>query len=293
MSYATTASRFYHVPRFSRRNGAVNYTSHEPIALADLEQIAPSAFADRKHESRSERYAYIPTRDVLSALVAEGFQPYSVLQGGSRDESKRGFTKHLIRFRHASAALAVGGHHTEVCLLNSHDGTSSYRLFAGVFRLVCSNGLVVSEGDISEVRVPHTGDVRDRVVEGCHKVLGDLSGVQERIAELSALELTEGERRALAVGALTAKYGEEEPRVTVEQVLTPRRYGDNAKDAWSTLNILQENLIRGGLRYVQRDERGRAVAHRRTRAVNGVDGNVTINRALWALTAELAKLKTS
>ena len=289
MSYATTR-----IPRFSSKNGAVNYTSHAPIALAELERIAPSVFADGKHESRSERYAYIPTREVLGALVKEGFQPYSVLQGGSRDEGKRGFTKHLIRFRHESAASVAGSHHTEVCLLNSHDGTSSYKLFAGVFRLVCSNGLVVADGGLAEVRVPHTGDVTSRVVDGCIEVLGALPEVNDRVAEFYGLQLSQGERRLLATAALDARFGDADAApVTPDQVLTPHRREDTSPDAWSTLNVLQENLIRGGLRYVQRDDSGRRVAVRRTRATNSVDGNVGLNRALWRLTSEFAKLKAS
>ncbi len=236
---------------------------------------------------------YIPTREVLGALVQEGFRPYSVLQGGSRDEAKRGFTKHLIRFRHESTQLVRGAHHTEICLLNSHDGTSSYRLFAGVFRLVCSNGLVVSEGDIAEVRVSHSGNVTDKVVEGFHSVLRALPEVNERIAEFSALQLTSGEQRALASAALVARYDGQEAPVTPEQALGVRRSADAGSDAWSTLNRLQENLVRGGVNYVQRDENGRRVAHRSTRAVNSVDGNVGLNRALWTLTSELAKLKTA
>ena len=281
------------IPRFSGKNGAVNFTSREAIELADLERIAPSVFADGKHESRSDRYVYIPTRDVLGALVKEGFRPYSVLQGGSRDASKRGFTKHLIRFRHESTSVVRGSHHTEICLLNSHDGTSSYRLFAGVFRLVCSNGLVVSEGDIAEVRVSHSGSVTDKVVEGFHSVLDSLPEVNDRIAEFSALELSAGERRALATAALVARYDGEASPVTPEQALSVRRSADAGGDAWSTLNVLQENLVRGGLGYVQRDANGRRVANRSTRAVNSVDGNVGLNRALWTLTSELAKLKTA
>jgi hypothetical protein len=280
------------IPRFARKNGAVHFTSREPIALSDLEKVAPSVFADRAHESRSARYTHIPTRDVLSAIVAEGFKPYSVFQGGSRDEGKRGFTKHLIRFRHDSAARVVGSHHTEICLLNSHDGTSSYKLFAGVFRLVCSNGLVVGDGEIAEVRVPHSGDVVSRVVDGCIEVLSALPEVNDRVAQFSSLQLTEGERRAFGAAALAAKYEGPAP-VTIDQVLAPQRGADVNRDAWSTLNVVQENLIRGGLAYAQRDEQGRLVANRRTRPVNGVDGNVALNRALWTLTSELARYKAA
>lgn len=280
------------IPRFARKNGAVHYSSKQPIPLAELEHIAPSVFADHKHESRSDKYVHIPTGDVLRALVNEGFQPYSVLQGGSRDETKRGFTKHLIRFRHASAELAVNGHHTEVCLLNSHDGTSSYRLFAGVFRLVCANGLVVSEGDIAEVRVPHKGDVIHKVVDGCVEVLGALPAVNYRIESLCNLQLSNGERQAFARAALVAKYGEKPAPFEAERLLRPHRREDVGEDAWSTLNVLQENLIRGGVRYPTRDKTG-APRRGTTRATNSVDGNVNVNRALWTLASELERIKAA
>jgi len=42
--------------------------------------VAPSIFADAPHESRSERYSYIPTASVLQGLRGEGFEPFMVCQ---------------------------------------------------------------------------------------------------------------------------------------------------------------------------------------------------------------------
>lgn len=288
-TFQTTISRFGR----TRGNGSVNHSSRTALSLDDVRRIAPSVFAEQKHDSRSDRYSYIPTSEVLSGLMKEGFRPYAVMQGGSRDEEKRGFTKHLLRLRHDSQELAVGGTHNEIVLLNSHDGTSSYRLMAGVFRMVCGNGMVVAQSMVDDIRIPHTGDVQGRVIDGCCELLEKLPEVSDSVAGMNALRLTDGERLAFARASLVARYGDDVPPITAEQVLTVKRHEDAAPTIWNTLNTAQESLIRGGLGYIQRDEAGRRKAYRRTREVNGIDQNTHVNRALWALAEEMKKLKTN
>ena len=283
------------ITRFATRsNGAVNFTSRTgPIEPERLRQIAPSVFAEGAHGSRSAAYKYIPTSEILTGLAREGFRPYAVMQGGSREEDKRGFTKHLIRLRHDSQPLQVGGTHNEIVLLNSHDGTSAYRLMAGVFRLLCGNGMVVAQNLIDDIRVPHKGNIEGQVIDGCISILDRLPEVSESIREMSTLRLTPGEQQAFARAALVARYDDPEKPAPVkaEQILTLRRNEDAAPTMWNTLNAVQENLVRGGLRYVQRNESGRLVARRRTREIGGIDQNTNINRALWALAEEMKKLK--
>ena len=142
---------------------ASRFASHSPALRSDyplsddqIRRVAPSIFADAPHESRSERYTYIPTAAVLTELRKEGFQPFMVTQTRVRDEGKREHTKHMLRLRHASQIN--GAEANEIVLLNSHDGTSSYQMLAGMFRFVCSNGLVCGD-TVADVRVPHKGDV--------------------------------------------------------------------------------------------------------------------------------------
>jgi len=287
--YSSTSLR---IRPFGKKNGAVNYTSSRgPIELSELRSIAPSVFAEAKHDTRSDRYTYIPTSEILTGLIKEGFRPYAVMQGGTRDEQRLGFTKHLLRLRHDSQSLAVGGTHNEIILINSHDGTSSYRLIAGVFRLVCGNGLVTAQSLIEDLRVPHTGDIQGRVIDGCVSVLSRLPEVSDSIREMSALNLTAGEQIAFARAAIVARYDEKDAPITPNQVLTARRQEDAGASLWQVLNRSQESLVRGGIRYVQRDAQGRMTARRQTREIGGIDQNTQVNRALWTLAEEMRKLK--
>lgn len=278
-------------PRFSTKNGAVNYKSRTPIELDQMRHIAPSVFAEAKHADRSARYTYIPTSEILVGLMKEGFRPYAVMQGGTREEERRGFTKHLIRLRHDSQTLSVGQTHNEILLLNSHDGTSSYRLTAGVFRCACENGLVTAQSLIEEVRVPHMGDIQARVIDGCIQVMTRMPEVTDSIRHMASLQLTAGEQQAFARAALVTRYDDRPAPVTPDQILTARRQDDVGNSLWHVLNRTQESLVRGGLSYVQRDEHGRRVARRTTREIGGIDQNTSVNRALWTLAEEMRKLK--
>lgn len=274
------ASRF----AYGRKN---ELRSNIPLTDDQMRRVAPSIFADGAHHTRSVRYSYIPTVEVLTRLRAEGFQPFQVTQCKTRIADRTEFTKHMIRLRHASQIAAAEAN--EIVLLNSHDGTSSYQLIAGMFRFVCSNGLVCGS-TYNDVRVKHSGNVVDSVIEGAYEVVDNFARIGERRDAMQLTRLTDAESQLFARTALTLKYDDEtKPApITETQVLRARRTDDANRDLWSTFNRVQENLIDGGLR-------GRAANGRRTttRPVTGIDQNVKLNRALWTLAEEMAKLKAA
>lgn len=290
MFHDVTPFRATRIARFGR-GGAILRSRDVPLSLEQIAQAAPSVLAADKHISRSARYTYIPTLDVLAGLQREGFEPFEVRQGGSSDAEKRAFTKHMIRLRQRGA-VTVGDSHREVILINAHDGTSSYQLMSGLFRLVCSNGLVVADGEAQGVRVPHKGDIVGQVIEGAYRVIDEGRDLDRTIADLRTVELSAEEGEAFAETAASLRWQEGAP-VEPRQLLAPRRSDDHGADLWRTMNRVQENLIRGGVSYVQRDENGRRVARRQTRPVQGIDGNVTINRALWMLTRRMQEIKAA
>ncbi|OSQ46477.1 DUF932 domain-containing protein [Thalassospira sp. MCCC 1A01428] len=270
--------------RFASRSPVLR--SDSPLSDDQIQRVAPSIFADAPHESRSQRYAYIPTAAVLTELRKEGFQPFMVAQTRTRHEDRRDYTKHMIRLRHASQIN--GAEANEIILLNSHDGTSSYQMLAGMFRFVCANGLVCGD-TVADMRVPHKGDVAGQVIEGAYEVLSGFERVQESRDAMRAVTLDDGEAEVFARSALALKYDPTDntpPPITESQILMPRRFDDRRPDLWSVFNRTQENLTKGGL--PGRSANGR---RQRTRAVQGIDSDVRLNRALWLLADGLRQLK--
>ncbi|MBI0435865.1 DUF932 domain-containing protein [Roseomonas sp. KE0001] len=277
---------------FNIHQGGRSALSNEALSC-----LAPSAFATGKHESRSERYAYIATSEVIDGLRANGFLPVFAKQGRSRIEGKEAFTKHLIRFRYQGQGPAlqrVGEVFPEVVLVNSHDGTSAYQLMAGMFRLACLNGMVVADRELATVKVAHKGDVVRQVIEGSYTVLEESKRALQAADEWAGVTLNQTERMIMAEAAHTLRFADEEGQTTTpvrpEQLLDIRRQADRSGDLWTTTNVVQENIIRGGLTAYGRDSNNR---RRRvtTREVRGIDQDVKLNRALWVLAERMAELK--
>ncbi|EBU8434214.1 DUF945 domain-containing protein [Salmonella enterica subsp. enterica serovar Ughelli] len=269
--------------RLASRFGRINQIRRDrPLTREELMQVVPSVFGEDKHASRSERYSYIPTITLLENLQREGFQPFFACQTRVRDLSKREHTKHMLRLRRAGQI--TGQQVPEIILLNSHDGSSSYQMLPGIFRSVCTNSLVCGQS-FGEIRVPHKGNVVEKVIEGAYEVLGIFDRVEERRDAMQSLLLPPAAQQAMANAALTYRFGEEHQPVTAAQILTPRRYEDHQDDLWTTYQRLQENLLKGGLP-------GRTAKGKRshTRAVNGIDGDVKLNRALWVMAENMMDL---
>jgi Domain of unknown function (DUF932) len=284
-SRSSLATRFAGNTRVLRGDG--------PLSEDQMQRTAPSIFAEGKHASRSERYTYIPTIDVLRGLRREGFEPFMVAQGQSRVEGKTEYTKHMIRMRHAGQ-VSTKPEANEIILINSHDGASSYQMLAGMFRFVCCNGLVVGEV-VDDIRIPHKGNIQGEVIEGAFRVLDEFEAVGQHAEAMKALPLEPREEIAFATAALALRFGErgveetgghKPAPVTAEQLNEARRIEDVGHTLWATFQRVQENVMRGG-------QPGRTVQGRRmqTRPVAAIDRGVSLNRALWMLAEEMRKIK--
>lgn len=272
------------------------FDSARALTEDELRIHAPSIFATSAHESRSERFQPIPTIEVLRGLMKEGFMPVGAKQSNVRDESKVDFTKHLIRLRRLDddQTHRVGDTVCEILLKNANDGTSAYDLMAGLFRIACLNSLVSQTATLDSVKVRHSGDVMDKVIDGTYRVLEEAHKALAAPQDWGTMLLNKEEQLVLANAAHMIRFGDAEGNVKTaiqpDQLLTPKRIADRGNDLWTTFNVLQENAIRGGQRAWGRDANNRP---RRTtaRAVNGIEQDVRINKALWMVTEKMAEIK--
>jgi hypothetical protein len=264
----------------------------------ELFRIAPSVFAIDKHESRTDRFKPIPTIDVIRALDKEGFSVVGAMQSKCRDEGKRPFTKHLLRLRNLekSRDLRVNDSVFEIYLRNANDGTSSYEHLSGLFRIACANSLVRMQQEMERSRIRHTGDVVNKIIETTYQVLDTAQQCLAAPQDWGQIKLNRDEARILANTAHTIRFGEGEDGklldngIKPETLLVPRRAEDTEPNLWSIFNVAQENAIRGGLHGVAYDANHR-LRRRTTREIRGIDQNVNVNRALWRMAEEMAKLK--
>lgn len=270
---------------FGRGAVALQSRGDEPLSLDTIRQHVPAVFADQAHASRSSRFVPVPTAELLEGLAAEGFRPFAVGLAGTGDDTRRAFTSHMIRLRHVDSPPVrpeFGRIIPEVIVTNANDGTAAYGITLGLFRFVCLNGLMVGS-DFASVRVPHVGRpaaVVDKVIEGTYTVVKDAPQIVDRAADMHGRQMPQGARLAFAADALALRWRDEPAPITPERALTYRRAEDTGSDIWTTFNVLQETLMRGGQRYALNGPAG-ILQRRRVRPMRGLGDQSRINRALW------------
>lgn len=261
------------------------------LSNEDIRRKAPSVFATAPWHAVSSKYAFIPTSNIVDALRNEGFMPVQAAQSRTRIAGKGEFTKHMLRFRRENDVRnIVGDEIPELVLVNSHDRSSSYQLSAGIFRLICSNGMTVKSHDMGDICVYHSGNIRDQVIEGSYRIIEEMPRVLEQIDALKSIQLDRPSTMAYAKAALELRWPSDEAGnstapITPEAIVLPRRSADTTNDLWTTFNRVQENFIKGGLRGT-----GSTGKRLKTRAINSVNEDLRMNKALWLLTEEMAKL---
>jgi hypothetical protein len=261
------------------------FALRDALTDAQIADMAPSVFATARHPAMSGRYAFISTAQVLDALRAEGFRPMRAKQAGARESARAGFARHVLTFRLTDAPLIAGEDIPEIVLMNAHDGSTAYKLMVGVFRVVCSNGLIVADRTLAAMRVAHIG-VRTiaEVVTATHKLVAELPTVLGQVATWRSTILREADQLAYARAALTLRYPGRIAPITPQQLLAARRPEDRGDDLWITFNRVQEHLLVGGLSGQLRT--GRRTT---TRPIAGVSSSMALNRALWTLAARTAE----
>ena len=248
--------------------------STDSVTLETLATYVPSAFATRPHEKCSDRYGYIDTQSLVGYFLEEGYSVASA-HGGQRGSS-RDFGMHTVRMRAPSTSVIVGDLYPEIVITNSHDRSSRAILDLGIYRGVCSNGLVVGTSAGLRFSIPHVGDQKTAVITAADKAMEYVPRLQEVVSEWSARqmspeEMVEFNRRALII----------KPSKGEVDLLATRRNEDRANNLWNVFNRAQENILTGGTSY--RNSKGRRST---TRPVGSVRKALDTNQRMWELAEE-------
>ncbi len=191
-----------------------------------------------------------------------------------------------------SGIMSVNDLLPEIVVFNAHDGTASFQLHAGIFRLVCENGMIVAESTLAAHRIRHSGKMVEEAIEAAYQIVEETPKVFHEIERYRAISLDTEEQGIFAKSALTLRWPEEDNRPYLpDQMLSARRRDDQGTDLWTVFNRIQENLLRGGMRGRKRNAFGR-LQRSTARAIKSVSEDLRINKALWTLMERFAELKS-
>jgi len=265
-------------------------TNFKATALEEdtLRRQAPSIYAAGPMVGVSGRYTFVPTARIISGLRELDWVPVAVEEQRIRTEARRGFQKHLLRFRRAEQMETLDEWNVELVLVNSHDAGCAYQLHTGIYRRICSNGLVLSDSQFESIRFRHAGLEAEQVVQASLRLLDYMPRVAELVSRFRSRVLDQRESQQFAEQAVLLRYPTlAEAPVDAATLIQVRRPEDEGADLWSTTNRLQEVLVRGGVSDHHRDKRGKL---RSVRALRGIDSKVSLNKGLWGLAEQMLQI---
>ena len=260
------------------------------LSKDQVKALAPVAFlTEPTSTTLSSKYLHVNTETIIDDLAKLGWLPVTAAQRKARKSDKVSiFSKHMISFQNPD--IMIKGKNGDdafprIILTNSHDGFNSFQFRIGIYRLVCSNGLVIADEEFSAFRIRHTGYTFEELRGVVSQAVADLPSKVLILNQMQLRELTPTEQRQLAIDAMQlrtnridAVWDEE----TIQDVLTPTRDADKGNDLWTVFNVIQEKITQGGYSAALNGAKVRKV-----RKIKSFEKDLEVNQKLFKLATAL------
>ena len=276
-------------------------SKHQPLEDNEIKYLCPVAFKSEMTPTEiatlglSSHYSFVPTMNVVRDLQTMGWECVNAQQVKARKKSTDGYQKHMITFEHPKYKVEGKEEYPQILLTNSHDGGNAFTLSAGIFRLVCSNGLVIKTEDYGSARLVHKGYSFEAVQKLVKEFEETVSEVLNKITEMKKVELTKEQQIEFAKKAtllrFTAKsYNEDNIAdvVSIDDLLHAERPEDKGNGLYEVFNRVQESLINGKYMYASSGKvNAEGTKIRKGRPIKNFKQNIEVNKKLSELAFEL------
>ena len=271
------------------------FQAKENVEFLTDEQIkkaCPVAFSQKASNEVSEYYTHIPTNRVIDDMRELGWGVIEAQQVAARKKATQGFQKHMIVFRHPD--LMVEGKDgdnvwPQIIMTNSHDGKNSFTFQAGMYRFVCSNGLVIADQEFGSMKIRHMGYDFETLRETINEMVEKLPLTVESMNKFKQTELSEPQKYDLARKALATRFKVQEGqkvdqvyKINLDEFLKPVRKEDAGNDLWSVFNLVQEKVVEGDFEYIS------GVKLRKARKIKNFKQDLDVNQKLFEVAKEFA-----
>ena len=249
---------------------------------SEIRQLTNSIFTTQGAPGTSEKYAHISTEKIIDDMQLLGWGVVDAKQVKAR--KGEGYQKHLVVFRNNDIQItAEDGDNVfpQILLTNSHDGKNAFTFTAGLFRMVCENGLVVSSREFENMKIRHYGYSFEELQATIKSMVEKLPLTVESLNKFRQVELSQEQALDFAKKALEVRLGElDNIQIDLQDLLTPTRSEDRGNDLWSVYNVVQEKLIHGMFNYKY------GVKSRKARKIKNFKQDLVINERLYDLALE-------
>ena len=254
----------------------------------EMSEIAPSIFTMKPSNEVTEKYTHIPTEKVIDDMELLGWGVVDVKQVKARTAKTQGVQKHLVVFRNNDVVINGEDGDTvfpQIVMTNSHDGKNAFQFTAGLFRMVCENGLVISDTQFDDIKMRHMGYTFEDLQVLIKDIVEKLPLTVDSMNKMKAVELEEEQMFNLAKSFLDIRvegtnntYDEQ----AIEDVLESQRKKDEGNMLWEVFNRVQENIIEGNFEY--KTQGGKI---RQARVIKNFKQDQDVNKKMFSKALEL------
>jgi len=268
--------------------------NHQALNDDDIKVVCPVAFKETMSSQEianlglSKHYSFVPTSSVINDLRSMGWDVVDAVQVKARKKTTNGYQKHMVTFEHSDYKVEGAEEYPQLLLTNSHDGGNAFTLSAGIFRLVCSNGLVIKTEDYGTSRLVHKGYSFEAVQKLVNEFVETIDETLTRITAMKQIELDKTQQIEFAKQAallrFTAKsYNEDNISnvVDLDDLLNVERKEDAGNGLWEVFNRVQESLVNGKYNYASNGKVNAADAKtRKARPIKNFKQSIDVNKKL-------------
>ena len=259
------------------------------LTKEQIKNSAPLVFAEQPtNPDVSGKYLFVNTETIIDDLAKLNWFPVQVAQRKGRKAEGTIFSKHMVAFQNPDIKITGSDGdeaYPRILLTNSHDGMQSFRFSVGIFRLVCSNGLVVADEKFNDFRIKHKGYTFDELRDVVAQAVKDLPNKVEVMNQMRNRILTEEEKNKLALDAMLIRAGIDSldyDQETLSEILEPTRKADEGDDLWRVFNVIQEKIINGNFHAALKGAKVRKV-----RKIKSFEKDIQVNKDLFKLATSL------
>ena len=253
---------------------------------SEIREKAKSIFTDKGAPGTSEKYAHISTFRIIQDMEKLGWGVVDAKEVRARKGD--GYQKHLVVFRNNNIVInGDDGDHAypQVLLTNSHDGKNAFTFTAGLFRLVCENGLIICSKEFENLRIRHYGYTFEELTNVINSMVEKLPLTVESMNRFKGKQLIKEQIEEFAKKAAAIRFGVEQLEnivIDYDALVTPTRPEDSGNDLWSVFNVVQEKLVHGMFEYTSGNKL------RKARKIKNFKQDLNLNAKLYELAIEYA-----
>jgi hypothetical protein len=261
----------------------LNLSNQEFMTMEQVKTKASSIFTSAPKEGLSKHYSHIPTSQVIEDMDLLGWKVVDAKQIKSR--KGEGYQKHLVVFRNPD--ISINGEDgdvvfPQVLLTNSHDGKSSFTFTAGLFRLICENGLVVATQEFDNIKIRHMGYDFSELQTTIKNMVEALPLTVDSLNKMKQTELEEAQIIEFATQAVNTRFNKDDISVDIKALIEPVREEDSKNDLWTVFNRVQERLLNGDFLYSSNNKT------RKARPIKNFQQDIKLNQELYSLALQYA-----